>query len=521
MPTRRRGHHQALSLGALVALVTATSAGPAEAGPRRLGLFVGTNAAPEGRSPLRYAEDDAARVRAVFVELGDMAPEDAILLTEPAPAQILDAIARLGARAEGAVLVFYYSGHADERALLLGEAELPLRELTAALAATGAQLGLQLVDACRSGALTRTKGAALGARLSVRSRPEGRGRVVITSSAEWEDAQESDRLGASFFTLHLFTALRGAADRDGDGRVTLEEAYRYVYGRTVESTLATAAGPQHPTYAYDLQGQGELVLTWTTRSGGTLRLAAGDYLVINEASGAIVAEVPAATATQLSLPAGEYRVRQRTRDAVRSGRVVVEAGRETAADPALTEELALARLVRKGGPGDPRVGHVLRAMGGVRGAAGAGVGAVGMLRLAWELVLPWLSIAPHFSATTGATFEGPRLSWSTSELGAGLSVSRALDLRWLTVRAALLGEVVRLHQVEEDAREPARTTWGSAVALAAGLESPPLYGFTLGASAEAAFYTYRTTDARQDPDAAGDTVTRPTFRVLVGLGYGL
>ncbi|MCB1033976.1 MAG: hypothetical protein KDD47_09105, partial [Acidobacteria bacterium] len=137
--------------------------------------------------------------------------------------------------------------------------------------------------------------------------------------------------------------------RDGDGRVTLEEAYRYVYGRTVESTLATAAGPQHPTYAYDLQGQGELVLTWTTRSGGTLRLAAGDYLVINEASGAIVAEVPAATATQLSLPAGEYRVRQRTRDAVRSGRVVVEAGRETAADPALTEELALARLVRKGG----------------------------------------------------------------------------------------------------------------------------------------------------------------------------
>ena len=55
--------------------------------------------------------------------------------------------------------------------------------------------------------------------------------------------------------------MRGDADRDHDGRVTLDEAYAYAYGRTVAATAATRAGAQHPTYAFDLKGAGDVVLT--------------------------------------------------------------------------------------------------------------------------------------------------------------------------------------------------------------------------------------------------------------------
>jgi uncharacterized caspase-like protein len=55
------------------------------------------------------------------------------------------------------------------------------------------------------------------------------GEVVITSSSADELSQESDEVGGSYFTHYLLSGLRGAADTSGDGEVTLDEAYRYVY----------------------------------------------------------------------------------------------------------------------------------------------------------------------------------------------------------------------------------------------------------------------------------------------------
>lgn len=504
----------------LALLVAAPPAQPAGGGPRsgdgpRVGLFIGSNAAPAGREPLAYAEADAERMRQVFLELGDLAPEHALILRGPSAAQILDAIARLPATP--ALLVFYYSGHADDRALLLGGSELPFGELVRALDAAAPRIDLRLVDACRSGALTRAKGARLGERFTVGSAPSGEGRITITSSAEWEDSQESDRLGGSFFTIHLASGLRGAADVDADGRVTLEEAYRYVYGRTVESTLGTRAGAQHPTYAYVLSGRGDLILTWTARAGGTLLLGPGHYLVLDDASGALIAEVEPRTPARLALAAGDYRVHRRTREEVWSGRATVVAGAVVAADPLLTEREAHARLVRKGGARDPIAAHRVTLSGGLRGPLDDGVGATPLFRLGYELALPWLSIEPYVALGTGASFRTARLDYDTWELGLGLGAARALDLPWVTVRGTVGVELVRLHQ--DEATDPAldRTTWGAAVSLGAGLESPPLYDVVATLGLEGALYAYRATDARQLPAGDGALVTQPTYRLLVGL----
>ena len=74
---------------------------------------------------------------------------------------------------------------------------------------------------------------------------EVRGHAYLTSSSADEAAQESDRIGGSFFTHFLVTGLRGAADADSDKRVTLDEAYRFAFDETLARTEAIGGGPQH------------------------------------------------------------------------------------------------------------------------------------------------------------------------------------------------------------------------------------------------------------------------------------
>ena len=98
---------------------------------------------------------------------------------------------------------------------------------------------------------------------------------MLTSSAATEDALESKEIRGSFFTNNLVSGLRGAADASGDGHITLGEAYRYAYAGTVASTVDTVVGAQHPGYAYQLSGMGEIVLTELATASAALLLPAG------------------------------------------------------------------------------------------------------------------------------------------------------------------------------------------------------------------------------------------------------
>jgi hypothetical protein len=504
-------------------LMLALMAAADEASPSRIpvdgrvGLFVGSNGAPNGREPLQHAEADARHMRRVFVELGNLSAGDAHLLEAPTADAILDAIKKTPAGTR--LLVFYYSGHADSRALLLEGSELSFVELDRALASAGTELRLELIDACRSGAMTRNKGATLGERLQVADE-RGEGRVVISSSAEWEDSHESDELGGSFFTLHMATGLRGAADDDRDGKVTLTEAYRYVYGRTVESTISSGAGVQHPSFNYTLSGRGEVVLTWPTGQGGTIAFSDGDYVVVDAASGRVAAEVTSPNTT-LAMPAGNYRIHKRTREEVFSGTVVLQRGAAISADLFLRDREAHARLVRKGRAEDPSFSHAVRVMAGVRGRVAGGLDRAPMLRAGYELALPWFSVMPYVSGTLGAELSTPRLEWSTHELGAGAIVSRSLDFSAFTLRGGFGAEAIRISQSESSNREPARTSFGSALAAHVGFETRPWWDFFLLVHLEAALYVYRATDAAIEPAGNGEIVTRPTYRGFFGLGYEL
>ncbi len=215
----------------------------------RFAIVVGTNRPDdEGSAPLRYADDDALAMHRLLEEAG----VDSRLLTvldadtaklhpdvsPPAPtaealraafAERIDAMKR----ADGPVeLLFFYSGHggvAHGEGYVVLEEEGRLFRSTLhqeLIAASPAVRNHVIVDACKSYFMAYPKGPG-GQR-----RPHGRlladvavpartGFVLSTSSGR--DSHEWDRLQSGVFSHQIRSALRGAADVDGDGTISYAE----------------------------------------------------------------------------------------------------------------------------------------------------------------------------------------------------------------------------------------------------------------------------------------------------------
>jgi hypothetical protein len=101
---------------------------------------------------------------------------------------------------------------------------------------------LLLLDCCYSGAYLAGHRVRSGQRAAIELR-EGRGRAVITSSTALEYSFEIDSgkiTGAaapSLFTTALVEGLRtGDADCDGDGLISVDDLYAYVYERVREAS---------------------------------------------------------------------------------------------------------------------------------------------------------------------------------------------------------------------------------------------------------------------------------------------
>lgn len=293
----------------------------AEAAERRYALVVGVNEGKLGEETLRFAERDAERLAEVLSDYADISEENLVLLRgveADAVTRVLDELGRRMLtdleRGDDPMLLVYFSGHADADALHLGATTLGLADLKHRLEGMPAKLRVVILDACRSGEMTRIKGVvpADAFEFHAQSELETSGLAIITSSAASEDAQESDRLGGGIFTHHFVTGLRGAADRSRDGRVTLTEIYAHAYAQTLESTSA-ARFVQHPTFAFATSGREEVVLTRLRPRSSRLVLASGGAWMVfaKRDSGEVVAELSAEAGTILQLRPGTYLVRVR------------------------------------------------------------------------------------------------------------------------------------------------------------------------------------------------------------------
>ncbi len=309
-------------LALVVVLVTAclTWSASARAEPVRILVAAGHTEGLFGELPLHHANDDARRVRDVFTQLGGVKPENAILLEQPTVASFEGALARAKSiadrhRPDEVTLLVYFSGHGDHEAIHLGQDALPLADVAARIGAVPAGLKLVVFDACRT---VRVKGLSTepAFAISLVPPPSASGVVWLHASADGEAAQESDDLDGAVFTHFWISGLRGAADTNGDHRVTLSESYDFAYQQTLYRSARSAGTLQRPAASSALKETSPVVLTQTLATTTLLRFprsADAYYLVFATGSHTVAGEVwgePERVA-QIALAPGRYVVQRR------------------------------------------------------------------------------------------------------------------------------------------------------------------------------------------------------------------
>ena len=190
-------------------------------------------------------------------------------------ASVRKAVARFyDQRQRDDLLLLYFSGHGvkDEQ----GHLYLALRDTESGLLAgtametafiTGrmdrsfSKCQVLVLDCCHSGAFAHGAKAAQGVSVGTAEAFEGTGlgRVILTATDSTQYAWEGDQIIGdaqnSLFTHFLIDGLKtGAADRDEDGIVTVDELYDYVHEHVVNAT------PRQTPHKWTYRQEGEIVL---------------------------------------------------------------------------------------------------------------------------------------------------------------------------------------------------------------------------------------------------------------------
>jgi tetratricopeptide (TPR) repeat protein len=319
----------------------------------RFAVLIGANAGWTNDRPLRHAESDAERMQQVLLEVGGFSSERVLVLRDPETAELRAQLRRLSDRLRAAgddtMVFFYYSGHADERQLHLRGQPFTWEELLGTLRELPANVRIGLLDACRSGSIV-SKGATSVASFEVKTEEPVQGLALLTSSGADELSQETRTLQGSVFTHHFVSGLRGAADANHDGKVTLNEVYQYSFSRTEADTAATLV-PQRPAFKVELKGQGELVLARfpMTQVGVVLpKGPAQRYVVVDSLQWRLVAEgssLPEADVL-LALRPGDYQLKRVSADQLEVAKLKVEAAPVLVASLQFERQALSAGLVK-------------------------------------------------------------------------------------------------------------------------------------------------------------------------------
>lgn len=351
-----------LSLAMVLLVATQIHAAPTagtSASIDRYVIAISANNGGKGRPMLRYAESDAKSFAGVLKDMGGVEQKNVYLIQEPSVEFLnarLDNLDKILASAKGKsgreeVLV-YYSGHADERGLHLGEETYSWQEFRKRVDALNADVKIAVIDACGSGAITRAKGGVAVPAFMVDQSSDMKGYAFITSSTQDEASQESDKLRGSFFTHSLVSGLRGAGDLSGDGKVTLSEAYQFAFNETLQKTETTMGGAQHPSRDMNLTGTGDVVMTdlRSTSAGMTLDENIEGRIFIRDASDELVAELykKSGRSMSLGLPAGNYKVRLEKKSELKEVSIALADGKQQKIVDGDFKKVAAEKTVARG-----------------------------------------------------------------------------------------------------------------------------------------------------------------------------
>jgi Caspase domain len=274
----------------------AAAAAPAPASrpaPARWAVIIGVgDYESRNITKLRYATRDAEAVYQVLTGPGGFKAEHVLLLTDkterkPTLRNIRWALGTLlarSARKEDTVVIFF-AGHGapevDPRGLErdglakylapidvdpddLFSSALAMDDIQTIFSRIEAERVVVFIDACYSGAAggrtfssTKTRAAGVDD-LFLERLTRSKGRAIVTASRPSEVSIELSSLGHGVFTYYLVEGLKGAADANRDGIVSLQELYEYVE-QEVSARARSVGGNQHPMMKGELEGPLPLV----------------------------------------------------------------------------------------------------------------------------------------------------------------------------------------------------------------------------------------------------------------------
>ena len=156
---------------------------------------------------------------------------------------------------DGDGLEKYILPHNADPKNLYGSA-IPMSEVARIFQRISSERLVFIGDTCYSGASGGRTIFAGGTRANVSGAflerlLQGKGRVIITASDANEVSAEKDELKHGVFTYYLLEGLRGKADLDQDGVITVDEVYRYVSMKVPQATGQN----QHPVKKGETTGQ--------------------------------------------------------------------------------------------------------------------------------------------------------------------------------------------------------------------------------------------------------------------------
>jgi uncharacterized caspase-like protein len=230
---------------------------------------------------LKYAANDGKEFYRYLVEVNKI-PKDHIwlLLDEEATLDKLRSVLGTQLRRKAGkddMVIIYLAGHGAtekdatsldgdglEKYILPHNADpkdlyasaMPMGEVSRIFDRISSEKLVFLSDTCYSGATGGRTIPVMGRRANVSGAfldrlSQGKGRVIITASAANQVSVEKDELKHGVFTYYLLEGLRGKADMDGDGFVTVDEIYRYVSIKVPQAT----GQDQHPVKKGEMKGQ--------------------------------------------------------------------------------------------------------------------------------------------------------------------------------------------------------------------------------------------------------------------------
>lgn len=175
------------------------------------------------------------------------------------------------------MLLLYFSGHGirDEMgALYLALKNTNLLRLRAtgiksdfireAMDQSYSKRQILILDCCNSGAFAQGTKASVGGSIGTATafKGNGYGRVILTASDATQFAWEGNRVIGetqnSLFTHFLIEGIKGNADKDGDGKITIDDLYEYAYEQTINKN------PKQTPGKWSYSQKGELIIRQST-----------------------------------------------------------------------------------------------------------------------------------------------------------------------------------------------------------------------------------------------------------------